>query len=144
MQAVITGLTCAVGYLIGTTVESGLRAVLQRIGNATVSRRVAKGARIGLGVFGIVAIGIGLARWPTVQNASRDLVGLEHISWTLVIVITLVAAVLFLAGMVLGRVALFLVRMAERFAQRFMPRVVAWVATIVVVVLVVALSLIHI
>lgn len=139
MQAVITGLTCAVGYLIGTTVESGARAILRRTGNPRVSPRVAKGAWVGLGVFGIAAIGFGLARWPAVQNASRDLVGLEHISWTLVIVITLVAAVLFLAGMVLGRVALFLVRTAERFAQRFMPRVVAWVATIVVVVLVVAL-----
>jgi len=138
MQAVITGLTSAIGYLIGTTVESGVRAVLSRTGNATVSPRVAQGAWVGLGVFGIVAIGVGLARWPTVQNASRDLVGLEHVSWTLVIVITLVAAVLFLVGVVLGRVMLFLVRMAERFAQRFMPRVVAWVATVVVVALVVA------
>jgi len=138
MQAVIAGLTSAVGYLIGTAAESGVRAILKRAGSATVSPRVAKGAWIGLGVFGIVAIGVGLARWPTVQNASRDLVGLEHIPWTLVIVIMLVAAVLFLVGVVLGRVALFLIRMTERFAQRFMPRVVAWVATIVVVVLVIA------
>lgn len=134
MQAVITGLTSAVGYLIGTTFETVVRTVLKRVGVADVSSRFATGAWIGLGALSIAVVGVGLVRWPSVQNASRDLVGLDHISSSLLIVITLVAVVLFLVAVALGRLALFLIRKAERFAQRFMPRGVAWVVTIVVVI----------
>ena len=137
MQAVITGLTAAIGYLIGTTVESIARAILRRSGRAIVSPGLAKGAWVGLTVVGLTTICIGLIRWPSVQNASRDLVGLEHVSWTVVPMFAAAAVVLFLVAMALGRFTLFLVRGAERFAQRFMPRALAWVVTLLVLTVVV-------
>ncbi len=137
MQIVITGLTAAIGYALGTALESVLRAVLRHFAGAAVPPGFTKGAWTGLGLVGLVCIGIGLARWPSVQNASRDLVGLEHVSSTIVAAIAVAAAILLLVMVAIGRLGLFLVRKAERFAQRFMPRALAWVVTIVVLTVVV-------
>ena len=137
MQIVISGLTAAIGYAVGTTLESVLRAVLRHSAGTAIPPGVTKGAWTGLGLAGLTCIGIGLARWPSVQNASRDLVGLEHVSGTIVVAIAGVSLVLFLLVVALGRFALFLVRNAERFAQRFMPRALAWLVTIVLLTLLV-------
>ena len=137
MQFVITGLTAAIGYLIGTMLEAAVRAVARRSGAKGISAVIVRGAWIGVAVFGLVVVGVGLGRWPSVQNASRDLVGLEHVSRTIVVGIAAASLVLVLLVAALGRLTLFLVRKAERFAQRFMPRAVAWVATLVVLAVVI-------
>jgi uncharacterized membrane protein len=133
MQAVITGLGSAIGYLIGTSIGALGRVLLRRIGTPHASpaaRRTAWLVLAALAAFGVI---IGLARWPSVQNESRDLVGLEHVSWTVVIFIALASAVIFLIAMAIGRAFLYLVRKTEQFTQRFVPRAVAWVITIVVI-----------
>ena len=137
MQFVITGLAGAIGYLIGTTLEFAVRIVAGRFGMTGVSAGVARGAWIGVGVVGLVVVGVGLGRWPSVQNASRDLVGLGHVSGTIVVVIAVASLVLFLLMVALGRLTLFLVRKAERFAQRFMPRALAWGVTLAVLAVVI-------
>lgn len=137
MQGVITGLTAAIGYLLGIALESAVVALFRRSSRAAVPPVFEKGAWTGLGVAGLICVGIGLARWPSVQNASRDLVGLEHVSSTIVVVIAVASAALFLVMVALGRLTMYLARKAERFAQRFMPRALAWVLTVVVLTLLV-------
>lgn len=136
MQAVITGLASAIGYLIGATVGSIGREILRRV-RWDVTSRIKRGAWFALGILSILGVGFGLASWPSIQNASRDLVELEHIPWFQALFVAAVSAVVFLIAFGLGRLVFFLIRRAEAFAQRFMPRTLAWLITIVVFAIVV-------
>jgi uncharacterized membrane protein len=78
-QGAVSGLSAAIGYLLGTLIGAGVRWVLRRLG-----REPTPGARrrawLALGVAGAVVVIAGLALWPGWQNQQRDLVGMEHVS----------------------------------------------------------------
>lgn len=133
MQAVITGLGAAVGYLVGTTIGAIGRFLGRRMRIGDPSPTVHRATWIALGAAAVLIIGVGLARWPGVQNESRDLVELEHISATIVFLIAGASLAVFALAVLFGRAFFYLVRKAELFAQRFMPRAAAWIITVVVV-----------
>ncbi len=133
MQAVITGLTSAIGYLIGTTIGALGRAAVDRFNATAPAERTRRITWVVLLVVAALAIVIGLARWPSVQNASRDLVNLDRISWSLAMAVALAAAVVFVVACAVGRLLLYLVRRIEALAQRFMPQAVAWIITVALV-----------
>jgi uncharacterized membrane protein len=133
MQAVITGVTAAIGYLIGTTIGVLGSAGVDRFRAAAPAERTRRIAWRLLALATALVVVIGLARWPSVQNDSRDLVDLDHISWTLTVAVALAAAAIFLVVGAVGRVVLYVVRRSEAFAQRFMPRAAAWTITLALV-----------
>lgn len=137
MQAVITGLGVAIGYLIGTTVGRVTRSLVGLTSLSPMSPAVRRVAWIALGVAFVAAAIIGLGRWVPVQNASRDLVGLEHVGWFTLVPMVLLSVVIFMIAFLLGRITFYLVKRAEFFAQRFMPRWLAWVVTVVLFALIV-------
>ena len=77
-QGAVSGLSAAIGYLLGTLAGSGIGAVLRRVG-LEPSRRVRRLAWYALGAVAVVVVAAGLALWPGWQNQQRDLVGMEHL-----------------------------------------------------------------
>lgn len=139
MQAVITGIGTALGYLFGTTFDQIVRWLL---GRASVSNPSPRTRGIAWSVLGLVAAGavfVGLARWVPVQNVQRDLVGLEAIGWVTIIPVAIASGLIFGVVFLAGRLVFYGIRRAEGFAQRFVPRVAAWMITLGVVALVVGI-----
>lgn len=137
MQAVITALSSAIGYLIGTTLGAIGRAFLRRAGWNPASGATQRGAWFALGFLAILGVGVGLPQWLSTQNASRDLVHLEHIPWIQVVYVTALSVAIFTVVFAFGRLVYFLTHAVESFAQRFMPRAAAWALTTVVLVVIV-------
>ena len=124
----MSGLSAAIGYLLGTLAGYGVAALLRRLGR-TPSPRVRRRGWLALGVVAVVVVVAGLALWPGWQNQQRDLVGMEHVAPAVLapmVAATLVVfGVLFLVGRLVGHGIVLL----DRLLARRLPRLVAHAIT---------------
>jgi uncharacterized membrane protein len=127
-QAAVSGLSAAIGYLLGTLAGYGVAALLGRLGR-TPSPRVRRYGWLALGVVAVVVVVAGLALWPGWQNQQRDLVGMEHVGpgvlAPMVAATLVVFGLLFLVGRVVGHGIVLL----DRLLARRLPRLVAHTVT---------------
>ena len=127
-----SGLSTAVGYLLGTLVGYGVAALLRRLGREPTRRA----GRLGwlAGRVAAVVVVAGLGQWTGWQNQQRDLVGMEHLSPSVLapmVGVTLVVfGVLFLVGRLVGHgIVAFdrlLARRLPRLAAHRSPRRCSW------------------
>jgi uncharacterized membrane protein len=132
-QAAVSGLSLAVGYLLGTLAGSGVGWVLRRAGRvpaAAVRRR----AWLGLGAVGAVVVAAGLLLWPVWQNDQRDLVGMGRLSPAALLPLVVATAVVFGLLLLLGRLAGHGVRLLDALLARRLPRPLAHGITAAVLV----------
>jgi uncharacterized membrane protein len=124
-QGAVSGLSAAIGYLLGTLAGYGVEAVLGRLGR-TPSRRVGRRGWQALGVVAAVVVVAGLALWPGWQNQQRDLVGMEHVGPA--VLAPMVAATLVVFGLLflVGRLVGHGLRKLDELLARRLPRVVAF------------------
>lgn len=132
IQGVITALCTAIGLAIGT-----LLAWITRSGWALVKRPVPTWPRrIGRrGVLGltVLALVVGLPWWLIRQNAQRELVAMERIGATSIVVVVLVSLVLGAVLVIIGRSVAELVRRVDRRIVDCVPRWAAFVVTALIV-----------
>ena len=130
-QALVSGLSAAIGYLLGTLAGYGVAAALRRLGRAPTPR-VRRLAWLALGVAAAVVVAVGLALWPGWQNQQRALVDMEHLSPAalapMVAVTLLVLGLLLLVGRLVGHGIVLL----DRLLSRRLPRLAAHAITAVV------------
>jgi uncharacterized membrane protein len=104
-QGAVSGLSAAVGYLLGTFAGYGVAAGLRRLGR-TPGPRARRRWWVVLGAVAGAVVAAGLLLWPGWQNQQRGLVGLEPLSPTVLapmVAVTLVVfGLLFLAGRLVG------------------------------------------
>ena len=132
-QGAVSGLSAAVGYLLGTLAGYGVAALLRRLGREP-TRRAGRLGWLVLGIVAAVVVAAGLGQWTGWQNEQRDLVGMEHLSPSVLapmVGVTLVVfGVLFLVGRLVGHgIVAF-----DRLLARRMPRLAAHVITAAVFV----------
>jgi uncharacterized membrane protein len=132
-QAAVSGLSAAIGYLLGTLAHQGLAGVLRRLGR-TPTRRVRRLGWLVLGVVAAVAVVAGLALWPGWQNQQRDLVDMEHV--TPAVLAPMVGATLVVFGvlLLLGRLIGHGTALLDRLLARRLPRLLAHLITAAVFV----------
>ena len=94
----MSGLSAAIGYLLGTLAGYGVAALLGRLGR-TPAPAVRRYGWLALGVAVVVVVVAGLALWPGWQNQQRDLVGIEQLAP--VALAPMVAATLVVFGLLL-------------------------------------------
>jgi uncharacterized membrane protein len=132
-QGAVSGLSAAIGYLLGTLAGAGLRWVLRRLG-----REPTPGARrrawLALGVAGAVVVVAGLALWPGWQNQQRALVGMERLPATALAPMVALTLVLFVLLILVGRVVGHGVVLVDRLLTRRLPHVAAHGITAAVLV----------
>ena len=132
-QGAVSGLSAAVGYLLGTLAGYGVAALLRRLGREP-TRRAGRLGWLVLGIVAAVVVAAGLGQWTGWQNEQRDLVGMEHLSPSVLapmVGVTLVVfGVLFLVGRLVGHgIVAF-----DRLLARRMARLAAHVITAAVFV----------
>jgi uncharacterized membrane protein len=132
-QGVVSGLSAAIGYLLGTLAGHGVAAVLRRLGR-TPAPRARRRAWVALGVAGAVVVVAGLALWPGWQNQQRDLVDLEHVSPAVLAPMAAVTLVLFGLLLLVGRLVGHGVVLFDRVLARRLPRLLAHAVTAAVLV----------
>ena len=98
----MSGLSAAIGYLLGTLAGYGVGALLRRLGREPTSR-ARRRAWLALGVAGAVVVVAGLALWPGWQNQQRALVGMERLSPAALAPMVAVTLVLFGLLLLVGR-----------------------------------------
>jgi uncharacterized membrane protein len=127
-QAAVSGLSAAIGYLLGTLAHAAVAGALRRLGR-TLTRRVRRIGWLVLGVVAAVVVVAGFALWPGWQNQQRDLVDMEHLGPAVLapmVAATLVVfGVLFLPGRVIGHGT----RLLDRLLARRLPRPLAHAIT---------------
>jgi uncharacterized membrane protein len=134
-QGAVSGLSAAIGYLLGTLAGAGIGAVLRRVG-LEPSRRVRRLAWYGLGPVAVVVVAAGLALWPGWQNQPRDLVGMEHLSAAALLPMVAVTLVVFGVLLLLGRLVGHGIRLVNGLLARRLPRLLAHAITAAVFVVV--------
>ncbi|HEX2158547.1 MAG TPA: alpha/beta-hydrolase family protein [Actinomycetes bacterium] len=132
-QGVVSGLSAAIGYLLGTLAGYVLEAVLRRLGR-TPARRARRRAWLALGVAGAVVVVAGLALWPGWQNQQRDLVDMEHLSPAVLAPMAAVTLVLFGLLLLAGRLVGHGIALLDRVLSRRLPRLLAHAVTAAVFV----------
>ena len=132
-QGVVSGLSAAIGYLLGTLAGHGVAAALRRVGR-TPGPRARRLAWLVLGAVGAVVVVAGLALWPGWQNQQRDLVGMEHLSPTVLAPMVGVTLVLFGLLLLVGRAVGHGVGLLDRLLARRLPRLLAHGVTAAVLV----------
>ena len=132
-QGAVSGLSAAIGYLLGTLIGAGVRWGVRRLG-----REPTPGARrrawLALGVAGAVVVVAGLALWPGWQNQQRDLVGMERVSASVLGPMVAVTLVLFGLLFLIGRLVGHGVVLVDRLLARRLPRLLAHGITAAVLV----------
>jgi uncharacterized membrane protein len=127
-QGAVSGLSAAIGYLLGTLAGYGVGVLLRRLG-----REPTPGARrrawLALGVAGAVVVVAGLALWPGWQNQQRDLVGMERVPATALGPMVALTLVLFGLLLLVGRLVGHGVALIDRVAARRLPRMAAHALT---------------
>jgi uncharacterized membrane protein len=132
-QAVVSGLSLAVGYLLGTLAGSGVAWVLRRAGRAPAAA-VRRRAWLGLGFVGAVVVAAGLLLWPVWQNDQRELVGMGRLSPVAVLPLVVATAVVFGLLLLLGRLVGHGVGLLDAVLARRLPRLLAHGITAAVLV----------
>jgi uncharacterized membrane protein len=133
LQGLLSGITAAIGYGVG----SGASAAVRKIQSAE-PRRATK--RIGwwlllAATIVLVPLALVLGRWS--QNEVRDLMGMEPVSAWKVIVILVVTVVTALVLLLIARLVRGFARLAIRAIDHFLPRRISVTAGVVVTVVVV-------
>jgi uncharacterized membrane protein len=132
-QGAVSGLSAAVGYLLGTLAGYGVAAGLRRLGR-TPGPAARRRWWLALGTAGAMVVVAGLVVWPGWQNQQRDLVGMAQLSAAalppMVAVTLVVLGLLFLLGRLVGHG----IRGLDRLLSRRLPRVAAHAVTAVVFV----------
>ena len=132
IQGVITALSVTLGIAFGTLI-----AWLVRLGWRVAHRSVPtlsddRGRLIvlGLTVIGVVA---GVPWWYVRQNSQRDLVSMEPLGWSSILVMPVYAVIVGAILFVIGRSVAHLVGRLDRGVVKVVPR---WAATVVTVLIV--------
>ena len=132
-QGAVSGLSAAIGYLLGTLAGYGVAAVLRRLGRMpgpAVRRRWWQA----LGVVGAVVVVAGLVVWPGWQNQQRALVGLDELSPVALAPMVVVTLVVFGLLLLVGRVVGHGIRKVDGLLARRLPRLLAHTVTAAVFV----------
>ena len=132
VQAAVTALCTAIGYALGTLAGHIGHRILQRGGWEPSAKR-RRTAWIALGVAAAIILLLTVTIWPTVWNDQRDLVAMGHVSWVLTLPMLLVAAVLLLLLVLLGRLVARGVIRLHRFNSSHLPRPIAIPVSVVLV-----------
>jgi uncharacterized membrane protein len=132
-QAAVSGLSAAIGYLLGTLASYGVAGALRRLGSAP-TRRVRRLAWQALGVVGAVVVVAGLALWPGWQNQQRDLVGMEHVAPSVLAPIVAATLVVFGVLFLVGRLVGHGIWKLDGLLARRLPRLLAHAITAAVLV----------
>ena len=130
-QGAVSGLSAAIGYLLGTLAGYGVAALLRRLGR-TPSPRARRRWWLGLGAVAVVVVVAGLALWPGWQNQQRDLVDMDHVSAAALPPMVAVTLVVFGLLVLVGRVVGHGIVLLDRLLGRRLPQVVAHAVTAVV------------
>ncbi|GAB04181.1 hypothetical protein GII30_13310 [Gordonia amarae] len=136
-QGVVTGASAAVGYSLGVFAAWVLRYMLSH-----ETRWSSPGPRVWLvtaviAVIGTAAVGVWFSDW---QTEIRDLMGVDHLTGWAYPVIAVVAIIVSVLLMAVGRGWAALVRWLGTFSRRFLPpRVARTVAAAIVVLITVFL-----
>jgi uncharacterized membrane protein len=132
-QGAVSGLSAAVGYLLGTLAGYGVAALLRRVGREP-ARRARRLGWIGLGVVAAVVVAAGLGQWTGWQNQQRDLVAMEHLSSSVLATVAGVTLAVFGVLFLLGRLVGHGVVALDRLLSRRLPRLAAHAITAAVFV----------
>jgi uncharacterized membrane protein len=132
-QGAVSGLSAAVGYLLGTLAGYGIGAVLRRVGR-TPGPRARRLGWLVLGVAGAVVVVAGLLAWPGWQNQQRDLVAMDHLPAAALAPMVAVTLVVFGLLFVVGRLVGSGIRWLDRLLARRLPRLLAHAVTAAVFV----------
>ena len=132
-QGAVSGLSAAVGYLLGTLAGYGVSALLRRLGREP-ARRAGRLAWLGLGVVAAVVVAAGLGQWTGWQNQQRDLVSMAHLSPSVLAPMVAVTLVVFGLLLLVGRLVGHGVVALDRLLSRRLPRLVAHAVTAVLFV----------
>jgi uncharacterized membrane protein len=134
-QAAITGVCVAIGYGIGTFAgwlgHLGLRRWWRE-----PSARAKRIAWIVLAAMAALALLGAVLVWVPWQNDQRDLVGMEHLGMTAVAPMLLLAAVVTVVLVLIGRAVGLAVRALHRFFVRRLPWGIAQAVTVAAVIVV--------
>jgi uncharacterized membrane protein len=133
IQAAISGVSLAVGYLIGT--------LIGRIGGSLLGRRCrtpGAGARrrtlIGLSVAWLVGVVSSAFLWIRWQNEQRLLMGIETVGWADALAMVAASLVIGATLVVIGRTLVMAVAAVDRFSHRHAPAGLAGVVTVLITV----------
>jgi uncharacterized membrane protein len=132
-QGAVSGLSAAVGYLLGTLAGYGVAALLRRLGREP-TRRAGRLAWLVLGVVAVVVVAAGLGQWTGWQNQQRDLVDMEHLSPSVLVTVAGVTLAVFVVLFLLGRLVGHGIVGFDRLLSRRLPRLVAHAITAAVFV----------
>lgn len=132
VQGAISALCATLGYALGTLGGRLVRAVLRRRQVRLASSSWRK-ARLILAAFALPVVVIGPLRWLSWQNDQRDLVAMDHLAASAVVLMLVVTVVVGTVVLAAGRVVGAGVRALDRWNQRHLPRSVAQPLTVVLV-----------
>ena len=130
MQAAVSAVCLAIGYLLGTWVGWAYHAILHRRGR-TIGPGVRRTVWLVLGAIVALVVIAGLALWTPWQNDQRALVQLADVSPFLVLPMALVTALLGALLIVIGRCVGHGLDWLDRFWSRRVPLVAAHAITAV-------------
>lgn len=131
-QGAISGISIALGMAIGALVAWIVGAVFAALGRTVPVLPGGWGPRL-LGGISFLAVLLGLPWWLARQNAQRELVGMDAIGATSILVMVLVSLVVLALLVVIGRSVAWLVRRLDRRITRVVARPIAVAATVVIV-----------
>jgi uncharacterized membrane protein len=127
-QGAVSGLSAAVGYLLGTLAGYAAGALLRRLGRAPTPR-AGRLAWLALGVVAVVVVAAGLVQWTGWQNQQRDLVDMEHLSPSVLVTVVGVTLAVFLVLFLVGRLVGHGIAAFDRLLSRRLPRLAAHAVT---------------
>jgi uncharacterized membrane protein len=132
-RGAVSGLSAAIGYLLGTLAGYGVGALLRRLGREpTPAAR--RRAWLVLGVAGAVVVVAGLALWPGWQNQQRAMVGMERLPATALGPMVALTLLLFGLLLLVGRLVGHAIALFDRLLARRLPRMAAHALTAAVFV----------
>lgn len=124
MQAAVSAICAAIGYLVGTWIGRGVHAVLHLRGRQP-GKAATRRAWIVLGIVAAVLAIAALIAWVISQNDQRDLVTLEHISAIVIPPMLIVTVLLGAVLVIIGRLVGHGIASLERLLDRFVPKALA-------------------
>ena len=132
-QGAVSGLSAAIGYLLGTLAGYGVAAVLRRLGR-TPGPAARRRWWLVLGAVGTVVVVAGLVVWPGWQNQQRALVGLDQLSPVALVPMVAVTLVVFGLLLLVGRLVGHGIGKVDGLLARRLPRPLAHTVTAAVFV----------
>lgn len=131
-QGIVSGAAAAIGYMIGTFAAFLARYLMSR---STPWPRPTAAWWTTLGAVAVTGTAIMMYFYGRWQNEIRDLMGVEHLSWTAYPIIVVVAALVLTLLIVLGQLWGAAVRWVTRKLNRHIPPRISALTAVLVVVL---------